>query len=418
MWRHGETAAGGAVMPLVFVHGVATRQSPRHRAQVHQRDALFKQLVLPNGDEVFDPDWGSDGVKFDPALPWMPELGGAQPFATGHAGQVGTGQVGIGWLATRHPERAIDVAFEAGLAARVENAIRAGDPAEAMTTNELATFKAAVRYLEAGADNTAFDPLGSDAEFISALALELKPHLPSKGSAAEPMGPASDALQWLRRGLKDLVSPVANTVSDVLLRFVRRPLTEQVAFVLGDVFVYLRRRETSGVTGVANRIFAPIIADLTKATRLRSTANPLIVVGHSLGGVILYDLLSDRSAVARIEADGGSELVIDAWITVGAQTSLFADMGLYGTVPGTAANGRLPRPEPVRAWLNVYDYTDVLSFSCEKIFNDVEDFEFDNVIGLFSAHSSYFQRPSFYQLLRTRLNELRQTNDARLSTPG
>src|SRR5215510_13145832 len=274
------------------------------------------------------------------------------------------------------------------------------------------------RYLEAGADNTAFDPLGSDAEFISALALELKPHLPSKGSAAEPMGPASDALQWLRRGLKDLVSPVANTVSDVLLRFVRRPLTEQVAFVLGDVFVYLRRRETSGVTGVANRIFAPIIADLTKATRLRSTANPLIVVGHSLGGVILYDLLSDRSAVARIEADGGSELVIDAWITVGAQTSLFADMGLYGTVPGTAANGRLPRPEPVRAWLNVYDYTDVLSFSCEKIFNDVEDFEFDNVIGLFSAHSSYFQRPSFYQLLRTRLNELRQTNDARLSTPG
>jgi hypothetical protein len=77
-------------------------------------------------------------------------------------------------------------------------------------------------------------------------------------------------------------------------------------------------------------------------------------------------------------------------------------------VPGSAANGKLPCPEPVRAWLNVYDYTDVLAFSCQKIFRDVEDFEFDNVIGLFSAHTSYFQRPSFYQRLRTRVNPPRQ----------
>jgi hypothetical protein len=394
-------------MPLVFVHGVATRQSRGHQAHVHQRDALFKQLVLPADAQVFDPDWGSDGVRFDPALPWMPEPGGAQPFATSQTGQVGTGQVGIGRLATRHPDRAIDIAFEAGLAARAETAARTGNPAEALTTKDLEAFEAAVRYLEAGADKTAFDQLGSDAEFIATLAVELKPHSPNKGPAAEPMGPASDALQWLGQGLKDLVSPIRNAASDALLRVVRRPLTEQVAFILGDVFVYLRRRETDGVGRVANRIFAPIITDLVKAARLRSPDDPLILVGHSLGGVILYDLLSDRSAVSRIETDSGSDFIVDAWITVGAQPGLFADMGLYGTVPGTAASGKLARPEPVRAWLNVYDYTDVLSFSCEKIFKDVEDFEFDNVIGLFNAHTSYFQRPSFYQRLRTRLNKLR-----------
>jgi hypothetical protein len=400
--------AGGSFMPLVFIHGVATRQSPGHRAQVHQRDALFKQLVLPGDTEVFDPDWGSDGVKFDPTLPWMPEPGGVQAFGTRQAGPVGTAQVGIGRLATLNPGRAIDVAFEAGLAKQVDTATRTGNPAEALTTKELEVFEAAVRYLEAGADKTAFDPLGSDAEFISALALELKLHVPNKGPAAEPMGPISDALQWLSQGLKDLVRPIRNTTSDAVLRVVRRPLTEQVAFILGDVFVYLRGRETGGVTGTANRIFAPIMADLVKAARLRSPADPLILVCHSLGAVILYDLLSDRAAVAKIETDSGFDLNIDAWITVGAQPGLFADMGLYGTVPGTTADGRLPRPAPVRVWLNVYDYTDVLAFTCKKIFNDVEDFEFGNITGLFSAHTSYFQRPSFYQRLRARLNELRQ----------
>ena len=391
-------------MPLVFVHGVATRQTPEYRAQAHQRDALFRQLVLPEGAQVFDPDWGSEGVKFDPALPWMPEPDGAEAFAASQAGAVGAAQIGIGRLATRHPDRAIDAAFEAGLATHVDSAIRTGNPTDALTAKDLEFFAAAVRYLEAGADNTAFDPLGSDAEFISALALELKPHLSRKDPAAVAMGPAEDALHWLGEGLNDLVRPLRNATSDALLRIIRRPLTEQVAFFLGDVFVYLRTRETDGDT---NRIFAPIMADIAKAARLRSPADPLILVCHSFGAVILYEFLSDQAAVAKIEADSGSDLNIDAWITVGAQPGLFADMGLYATVPRTA-DGRLPRPEPVHAWLNVYDYTDVLAFSGEKIFEGVEDLRFDNVVGLFSAHSSYFQRPSFYQRLRTRLNELRQ----------
>jgi len=89
-------------MPLVFVHGVATRQTPLYHAQAHQRDALFKQLVLSQGAQVFDQDWGSEGVRFDPALPWMSEPGGAWTFA---ARQVGAAQIGIGRLAARHPGR-------------------------------------------------------------------------------------------------------------------------------------------------------------------------------------------------------------------------------------------------------------------------------------------------------------------------
>jgi len=53
--------------------------------------------------------------------------------------------------------------------------------------------------------------------------------------------------------------------------------------------------------------------------------------------------------------------------------------------------------------MNVFDYTDVLSFRCEPFFSDVKDYGFDNVSGALQAHSAYFQRPSFYTRLRARL---------------
>jgi len=127
-------------MPLAFVYGVATRQSPRHQAEVRQRDALFRQLILRRSAAVFDPDWDGEAVKFDPTLPWMPEPGGARLCAAAQGGQVGTVQVGTGGLARRHPDRAVDLAFGAGLAARVESAAHRRDPAEALSAKELEAF--------------------------------------------------------------------------------------------------------------------------------------------------------------------------------------------------------------------------------------------------------------------------------------
>jgi hypothetical protein len=61
-------------MPLVFVHGVATRQTPEYRALVEQRDTLFKRLVMGEDDQIFDPDWGSNGVSFFHGG-WVPKPG-------------------------------------------------------------------------------------------------------------------------------------------------------------------------------------------------------------------------------------------------------------------------------------------------------------------------------------------------------
>jgi hypothetical protein len=400
-------------MPIVFVHGVANRSSPEQAASMRQRDELFKQLLLP-GAAVLDPDWGSHAVSFSDPPIWLPEPGGAAALGT----DAGAGrEAGLGDIARRNPEIAIDLAFEAAIAARIQDvaeearraaakggAAPAGPPAVLLDQRETAQFAAAVRYIEAGADRDAFEPGKPDAAFFGALASELRAHVPSAGAGeqdSQAMGVAGDALRWLGNGVSQLVGGISNVGSDAALRLVRRPLSRQVALFLGDIFVYLRFRDQAGPEGTAARIFAPIGDALATAEKQRPVGEPLIVVGHSLGGVILYDMLSTAAVTEALAANAGRPLRIDALITVGSQPALFADMGLYGDAP--AAGALRPRPLPVQRWLNVFDYTDVFSFGCEKIFADVEDFDFDNVTGVFSAHTAYFLRPSFYSRLRIRL---------------
>ncbi len=396
-------------MPLVFVHGVAHRITPESKAEDVQRTALFKRLVLPPGGQVFDPDWGSQGVKFDPAMPWLPKQ--AESFAAGAVAMGGGSQdeamdSPLGDLVSDDPRAAIDLAFEAALAARAAHATSQGTPSEAIDEETIATFAAAVDYLESDAfDPAEFADVDSVETLVGRLAARLAPIAAEEGEdeiEAEGMSAVSDAFQWARRGLSYVAGAARNAAATPLLRLGRAPLSRGLAYFLGDIFVYLQER---GAQGSKNRIFEAIAEKLVEAAKLRSDRDPLIIVAHSLGGVIVYDLLTDPQAVAAIEAKVGASLRVDALVTVGSQPSFFADLGLYRGVARNA-DTLFPRPGPVHAWMNVYDETDVLSFACEPLFADVSDYQYDNVTGLLDAHTAYFQRPSFYQRLRKRLSSL------------
>ena len=299
-------------------------------------------------------------------------------------------------IATRDLEQAFDLAFGALLADQAE-----ATPDAPITDEQLDAFAAAVTYLDGGGDRTAFAPSQSDAQFAQTVKEELADLLPAQ--AAQAMG-VGDVFKRLGEVMKTVTDPLRDIGSDAVLKLIRKPLSDQVALFLGDIFVYLRWRETDGAAGTYNRIFAPIIQDLAAANKARSDQDRLVVVGHSLGAVILYDLLTDARALDAIKAaSGGKALNIDLLATVGAQPGLFADMGLYAGAAG--ADGRLPRPPCARRWMNVYDFTDVLSFRTEPFFSDVKDYEFNNVTGALEAHTAYFQRPSFYKRLRARMNE-------------
>lgn len=389
-------------MPVIFVHGVATRQKPAYKAEVAQRDQLFQRLVMAPGDQIFDPDWGSQAAQ--PVKGgWVPRRGATETWSMGapilpaNAPSVATA------VAQTHPDQAVDLAFGSLLAQDAKASGTQADPK--MSPDEVEAFVQAVHYLEGTPDRTAFDDHATDAQFSQTLAGEIaRANRPAPAAAGAPQAMGlgfSGVFQKIGGALKAATDPLRNIASDTLLSVIREPLSNKVALFLGDIFVYLRWREVDGANGTYNRILSPIIADLAKAMKDRRPGDKLVVVGHSLGGVILYDLLTDARCLAEIRRQAGADLQIDHLVTVGAQEGLFADLGLYATA--LTATTTLPKPACVTDWMNVFDYTDILSFKAEGFFSGVKDYEFDNVSGVLDAHTAYFQRPSFYARLRVRL---------------
>ena len=388
-------------MPLVFIHGVATRPTEEYAAEVKQRDALFRTLVFDDpGVTICNPDWGSFAAQFGADLPWLPNDNGKQAFAVGEVAP-GDTTLALGKLAERDGEQAVDLVAMAALDKAIVNAAKAGAPEAAATGDAMKLAVAAAGYLETKKTIASDTPVGiadlrtaTNDQFADALSAEIG----DKGVHAYGGNLIGDAIGYLG-GL------IGNGLSDLALKAKRRDASRAVSLFLGDVFVYLRDRDTAGPGGTRARLFQPILDDLVKAAKApRKDGEPFVVVAHSLGGVILYDMLTDDATLAAIKAALGKELVIDALFTVGSQPGFFADLGLYpgGRLP---AGQKRPRPDRVGKWLNVYDFTDVFSFLCVPMFDGVGDFGYDTVTDLVHAHTAYFQRPSFYKRLRARLQE-------------
>jgi pimeloyl-ACP methyl ester carboxylesterase len=163
-----------------------------------------------------------------------------------------------------------------------------------------------------------------------------------------------------------------------------------VGFFLGDVFTYLYHND------LREQIRAEVREKLLAAHAGRAAGEKLVVIGHSMGGVILVDMLCSPTA-AGLPAD----LKVDALLTVGSQPGLFQALGLFVPISAT----RIPKPACVGTWHNVFDPIDPLAFRADPIFDDVTDFKFDSITGLASAHTTYFLRPQFYARARKRLKD-------------
>lgn len=400
-------------MPLVFVHGVANRPSAESAAAMKQRDALFRSLVFQRSDAIIiNPDWGSFAINFGDDLPWLPYPTGNEAFDAGDDGggvaldaAALDGRLALGELAGYDAEQAIDLVAMATLDAAIRDAAALHTPEAAASDEALGFALAAGAYLDAKATVDADKPVAipalvanDNSEFADALEAEIE----QATGDTEAFGLGVR----IRGAIGYLTRLVGNGASDAALKMARRDLSRGVSFFLGDVFVYLRGRDDPGANGTRARIFKPILDALVEGAKApKQDGEPFVVVGHSLGGVILYDMLTDATTRAALEAAIGSPIKIDALFTVGSQPGFFADLGLY---PGgrPAADTRLPMAPGVASWMNVFDFTDVFSFRCTPMFEGVRDFGYDTVTDLLHAHSAYFLRPSFYKRMRARLQEL------------
>ncbi|MGZ6317053.1 MAG: hypothetical protein ACXWNQ_07315, partial [Anaerolineales bacterium] len=212
------------------------------------------------------------------------------------------------------------------------------------------------------------------------------------------LGKHQDNTYGIGSNIRDAISAVTdrlrNTVSTVGFGAVRDSLSPAVALFLGDVFTYLKDGE------LRSAIQAKVRADILAAHKAsKASKAPLVLIGHSLGGVILTDMLASQA-----ESGLPDDLEVRVLITVGSQPGLFQSVGVLA--PVAPAGQLFLRPQSVANWYNVFDPIDPLAFRADPIFSGVEDLSFDSITGLASAHTTYFKRPQFYARCRVRLQEI------------
>jgi len=395
-------------MPIVFVHGVNNRiEDKDYQPGVNSKREYFRSTFAPRvgltvqPQHVMFPYWGGQGVDFRWKQASLPQSsndvvalgpnGAALELWLGEVRfQKGSETINLGEISRKEGfTAAIDLFWDTA-------AVAASD---AHAPEIAAHYEASLQYAKDDPAPTwalATPSLDNDA-FTQKLLEAIAPYL--QKNAAAPAAVALGIGDWfasVRAAIRRIGNAPGDAASAVLTKFGRKTVHESASRFLGDIFVYLTTRDQTG----PDSILADVRSKLQEAHAARTPSDDkLVVVGHSLGGLLAYDALTHYLPAVKV----------DYFITVGSQVALFEEMTLCKTsklgIPKNPPSDRLPKPSNVGRWLNVYDTNDVFSFRAEGVFLDAEDYKFDTGYGLLGAHGGYFLSPSFYRRLAKRLTE-------------
>ncbi len=172
-----------------------------------------------------------------------------------------------------------------------------------------------------------------------------------------------------------------------------------------DTFSYLITRGGSAADNIGQHVADEILHRVQDAGK----EHPIILLGHSFGGVILYDLLSTDSFSQQLTRITGTRPII--LVTVGSQIGLFNGIGFYTSQHGTRPTSAFPiAPSVCKRWLNIYDKKDLLGYTIGAIPKSeaayVDQYNFDTNSNPVTAHSSYLDSEHFWARLGIRLQSL------------
>jgi hypothetical protein len=428
-------------MPVVFIHGVNTRDGDEYRKDVAARDELLKRLVLePLGArganvkdmEIVSPYWGNHGVSFAwnqatlPDVDMLEDLGAGSEVATPASDMemaatikelAGTGQAARrasappGLEALGSSEGDIKKAAEADLGRFIEAvlgpiifsemdlSVGAGETPAQVGIYEALLVVAARQVAADPAVKAAIGAASSDDEVMALLKTAVQSRFEQvvAGSAADAEGGQLEALGpgWLD-ALTGRIGDIFDRAKNAPARAATLPLLDKFREMLhrnfsrflGDVFVYINERGTKENPGP---IVATVLQAIKSAPRHHEN-EPLVIVTHSMGGNILYDILTTYAP----------DLKVDAWISVAGQVGQFEEMKLFRASDKTlVAPNKVAGLKPrVKYWLNVYDPADVFGFKAAPVFADVDDdVKFLTAESTVKAHSAFFKRAGFYELV-------------------
>jgi pimeloyl-ACP methyl ester carboxylesterase len=225
-----------------------------------------------------------------------------------------------------------------------------------------------------------------DLAFLDRLAAEVAP---AGDSRTETLGGLSRARDALAVGVDTIRRAATQALTVPPVQFFRRRLGFSVAHGFGDIVAYLADRGTPEQPGSIVSVVADAVA------RAAEGGGPVVVVAHSMGGNIVYDLLSHYRP----------DLVVDALVTVGSQVGLFEELKLFAAsrLDIVGPSMKVPVPQTIRSWINVVDHADPLSFRASPVFERAIDYVYPS--GSVWAHSAYLRQPHFHARLAHRVVE-------------
>ncbi len=433
-------------MPLVYVHGVNTRRGQTLAEQQvfdNAADLLCAQLAgtvfaqwvtASDGLRTFAPYWGEFGVTFARNLACVPKSG-LQQLGVGQQAQDRLNDVTAAHLdpealnrpglranplleiaRTRSLGAAVDLLFACAGNAPISGAVMSQAAVKQVLPEAARLASDAEVYAAANPRPAWLDRVQTDGQFLDHLLQQIRPPAPTPAGGVQALGIGSTVLGWLKNGVTAVrtgVVTVANAVGaaggavggaagraatwgarESFQWFTGKVRPKASAFAgrfVGDVFTYLDNRA---------RIADHVLIEVDKADAARRPGDTeLYLLGHSFGGIILYDILTHFRP----------NLKCALFVTVGSQVALFAEMGrLANAAPLAAAfNAGNPAPRPASAerWINVFDPTDYVGFGTAGVFSGVKDYEFETDALPILSHIAYFETPRFFARLRERVHE-------------
>ncbi|WP_431233183.1 hypothetical protein ACQ856_28490 [Mycolicibacterium psychrotolerans] len=150
----------------------------------------------------------------------------------------------------------------------------------------------------------------------------------------------------------------------------RGSITDSAAPMAGDVLRFLANGDDM------RSFLEQSVRDITNG--------PVILIGHSLGGIMCADLLI-RHIMPNVEA----------LITVGSQAPFLYEIGALPCLKYPAT-----LPDHMPRWVNIYDERDILSYVGARVFpNRVEDVLVDNGEPFPQAHSAYWSNDAVWDAI-------------------
>lgn len=380
-------------MPIVFIHGVAVRDDddnselPRRFGKVPWPDvqAKLREHVAPAVSD--DPDgvpimrmyWGDLGAT----LAW------GDKFRVARDAEVVAKPVDYRQLS---PD-ALGRRLEDEVLGRTLDTADWPDMIEAIWT--------VARHPETHSVLGGFETSEEAEQFLSAAIEGAHEHATGVDGASGPRWWENLGRQIKPAGDRVLARRRANIIA--VLNRIRSPLEGYVPIFMGDVLAYLQLRGDAIHPGP---IPLRALETLAEAARLQEErgGEPIVVLTHSMGGQIMYDLVTHF--LPRMPAF--RDLKIDFWCSCGSQVGLFEELKLFlesSDAYGTGRTELVPRPDPrhLRYWWNVWDHSDLMSYRAEGIIDGVDDTGFFLGMGIQHNHSAYLDSGDFYRTMAAKI---------------